>query len=281
MNIFINVTGAGYDDERRNIVGTFLVERFHACMESVEVAGWSRRLVLSLFSVALCVRMLISLGFGDVLAAVWEACILLCWLLLYLLQWRLCREACQLRESVEAVQPAVAWHLWVCLPSEWESETATEASCDQQSGLRDLGKALGSLMKQMAELLQNAEKLLQRQQRLRTTSSKRSGKKGGFDALCDSNPKGISSDFSWLEDLLVAAELRRHIDPATRWAEERDIVQSDFLGGNEVSAASREEAFTHMDDLSKHLKLSAAATQRLYKQLQNRWITPKLAAAQD
>ena len=32
MNIFISVTGAGYEDERANIEGTFSAERFRVCI---------------------------------------------------------------------------------------------------------------------------------------------------------------------------------------------------------------------------------------------------------
>ena len=118
MNIFISVTGAGYEEERANIEGTFSAERFRVCMENVEVTGWSRFFVLVAMVSALLVRMMVSLALGEVLVFVSEACALLIWLVLFLLQWHFCHEATKLRVKPEDLEPEARKYFWICVPSQ-------------------------------------------------------------------------------------------------------------------------------------------------------------------
>ena len=133
MNIFISVTGAGYEEERANIVGTFSAERFRVCMESVEVTGWSRFFVLVAMVCGLCVRMMVSLALGEVWTFVAELLALLIWLVLYLLQWHFCQEVAKLRVKPEDFDPEARKYLWICVPSQRleVDEDATDVSLNE------------------------------------------------------------------------------------------------------------------------------------------------------
>ena len=50
MNIFINVTGASYLQERASVVGTFAVERLRICVASTSVSTCVRRSVVGAFT---------------------------------------------------------------------------------------------------------------------------------------------------------------------------------------------------------------------------------------
>ena len=137
MNIFISVTGAGYEEERANIVGTFSAERFRVCMESVEVTGWSRFFVLVAMVCGLCIRMMVSLALGEVWTFVTEVLALLIWLMLFLLQWHFCQEVAKLRVKPEDFDPEARKYLWICVPSQRleVDEDATDVSLNETPAL--------------------------------------------------------------------------------------------------------------------------------------------------
>lgn len=243
MNIFISVTGAGYEEERANIVGTFSAERFRVCMESVEVTGWSRFFVLVAMVCGLCVRMMVSLALGEVWTFVAELLALLIWLVLYLLQWHFCQEVAKLRVKPEDFDPEARKYLWICVPSQRleVDEDATDVSLNE----------IVTNLNELRDLLQRrpAPGRVRRMRRVQVNTHRK-----------------------WLQDFLAEAELdpEKYLESALRWAETNDIVQSDLFGGP-GGGVSQEEAKAHLDDLLVHLGLSDAPSRRLRWQLQQHW----------
>lgn len=243
MNIFISVTGAGYEEERANIVGTFSAERFRVCMESVEVTGWSRFFVLVAMVCGLCIRMMVSLALGEVWTFVTEVLALLIWLMLFLLQWHFCQEVAKLRVKPEDFDPEARKYLWICVPSQRleVDEDATDVSLNE----------IVTSLNELRDLLQRrpAPGRIRRTRRVQVNTRRK-----------------------WLQDFLAEAELdlEKYLESALRWAETSDIVQSDLFGGP-GAGVSQEEAKAHLEDLLVHMGLSDAPSRRLRWQQQLHW----------
>lgn len=121
MNIFINVTGASYEEERKLECGTFSAERFGTCMEFTGVTSRGRQLVLVLVGLAVLSKAAISLIQGQTRILICEVALLVCFLVLYGVQWFLGMRADRLFDR--SGKPR---YLWICRAVCQEDEDETE-----------------------------------------------------------------------------------------------------------------------------------------------------------
>ena len=121
MNIFINVTGASYEEERKLECGTFSAERFGTCMEFTGVTLRSRQLVLVLVGLAVLSKAAISLIQWETRILICELVVLACFLVLYGVQGFLGMWADRLFDGTGKPR-----YLWICRAVCQEDEDETE-----------------------------------------------------------------------------------------------------------------------------------------------------------
>eukprot|EP00439_Symbiodinium_sp_Y106_P048485 s2204_g6.t1 len=235
MNIFINVTGAGYDEERAKVLGSLSAERFATCLEFSEITIRGRIGVLVVVTLAVGGMAVWDFIEGRIDALLLEGIALSGWICLYSLQWFCARQATRPLHQLGSPPR----YLWICRPVEQEEPSEAERF-----------EALEQLIRQM--------------------SKGPSGGSSGGDhfqaALRPRRPSYVPASQAWLREFLEAAQLDlgKYLEKSLLWAEENDIVHGDLLGGD-ASAANEAEALSHLEMLIAELCLSAAPAARLRK----------------
>jgi len=246
MNIFINVTGASYNEQHANVLGTFYAARLYAVVDVVEDTLASRCIVLVEILLAMLALLIFIMVAGQSVVPVCIAGAL--WLGLYCVQWYCGTKARQ------ALQPGVDFeYLWICTKKPLNFDSMSDAT----------GVALDHIVKRL-DVLENLSRGLMRRERKRRKDGAESVE---LESVAD-DLEATGRDGNWLWHLMISAQLdARYWDRAQAWCDQEEMVESDFVGGV-PSCATQEEANAYLERLIDHLALRQASAERFRREVQ-------------